>query len=69
MIFWNHGEDPIFISRKIKTDPLGVEGKMESKLIIPPGGGIDISILNLRPEKPPNKGTPHARYDKNHEGL
>jgi hypothetical protein len=50
--FWNHGDTPIFISHSIRPGLFGAAGSMENQIIIEPGMGIDISILNLRPYKP-----------------
>lgn len=51
-IFYNHSKNPIFISNSIKPDTYGAPGNMEQKIIVGPGQGIDISILDLRREKP-----------------
>ena len=50
-VFYNHGDRPICISCSIITDPFGGPGILESQMIIEPGHGIDISILNLKPKK------------------
>jgi hypothetical protein len=54
-IFYNHSEGPIFISRSIKADAFGLGGRMENKIIIMPGDGIDLKILNLKQNKPRSK--------------
>jgi hypothetical protein len=51
-VFYNHGKHPIFISMQIKSNPYGFPGEMESKIIIWPNDGIDISILDLKKQKP-----------------
>lgn len=52
-IFYNHGICPLFISQAIiRPGVNGAPGKMENKVIVMPGQGIDISILDLRREKP-----------------
>lgn len=48
--YWNHGDHPIFISHMIKEFSFG--GDMEQKMIIKPGTGIDLQILNLKKTKP-----------------
>lgn len=48
MIVFNHGDTPIFISTSIKADPFGGAGEMENKVIVMPGDGIDLDILNLK---------------------
>lgn len=53
--FWNHGDSPIFISRMIKGNLLGGPGTMENKLMIMPGDGINLDMLNLKPIKPEPK--------------
>lgn len=50
--FWNHGTEPIFISHKIIPDPYGGQGKLDQRIIIAPGDGINISVLGLKRGKP-----------------
>jgi hypothetical protein len=51
-VFYNHGDSPIFIARVIKVDHFGGPGQMETKMIISPGDGVDVSCLGLKRTKP-----------------
>lgn len=53
-VFYNHGPKPIYLSYS-KLDPLGGPDTIETKSIIGPGQGIDVSILNLKSTKPKAK--------------
>lgn len=50
--YWNHGDRPIFISHAVKPDPFGGPGTMENKIIVFPGDGINLNVLNLKRAKP-----------------
>lgn len=53
MVMYNHGTKPIFIAHEIIPHPSGLSGRMgDSKIIIEPGDGIELEILQLKPEKP-----------------
>lgn len=55
-IFYNHGKNPIFIAHEIIPHPSGLSARMsDSKTIIMPGDGIDITIINLKRSKPDGK--------------
>lgn len=51
-VLYNYNDHPIFIACSIKADPMGLVGEMESKHVIMPGHGIDISVIGLLPHKP-----------------
>jgi hypothetical protein len=59
--FYNHGSDPIFISRSIKPGMFGAPGTMESKIIIMPGDGINLDCLDLKRQKPNQAHTAGAK--------
>lgn len=53
MIVWNHGKRVATIVIEATPDPeLGFGGRGEGRIFIPPGEGIDLDILDLKPEKP-----------------
>lgn len=49
MIVYNRGQTSVFISTGLIPDPHGAPGSFETKYIIEPGQGIELSILNLEP--------------------
>ena len=52
-VWWNHGNNPIFIAHEIIPHPSGLSARMgESKTIIMPGQGIDLTVLGLKPWRP-----------------
>lgn len=52
-VYWNHSDTPLFITRRWKVaDKVGFS---ETDYYIPYGGGIDLSILGLKKEKPKAK--------------
>lgn len=60
MIVYNRGLVPVFISTGLIPDPRGAPGDFETKYIIEPGQGIDLSILNLEPSALVPEETPCA---------
>lgn len=60
-IFWNHGNKPIFIAHEIIPHTSGLSARMgESKTVIMPGDGIDISLIGLKPWKPDSCDSPEV---------
>lgn len=54
-VYYNVGEEPIFIVTKTEWDPLGGPANWKQTFGITPGQGIDLSILNLSKDKPERK--------------
>lgn len=51
-VFYNHGVKPIFITVAFEADPNGGPAIKKQTYCIIVGSGIDLDILNLKPEKP-----------------
>lgn len=50
-VYWNNTDKPIFIQQDVREHPFGGPGTFDSRTIIEPGQGIDVSILGLGREK------------------
>lgn len=51
-VFYNHGDHPIFICTQYDVDPNGGPAIPKTTHCVRPGGGIDLTILGLYPNKP-----------------
>lgn len=49
MIVYNHGKTTVFISTGIRPDPHGGSADFETRYMVHPGQGIDLTILGLEP--------------------
>lgn len=57
MIVWNHGKKHIFIVQEFEVDPAGGQASWKDTICVSPGQGIDLDLLQLRPERPAAKGS------------
>lgn len=47
MVVYNNGKTPVFIMTGLIPDPNGGPGSFETKTMIEPGQGIDLSLFGL----------------------
>lgn len=59
-VYYNHGDDPIFITTKFVDDKFGGPGKPIKNYCIAKGQGIDIKITGMTREKPVTKSQTKA---------